>query len=308
MTLRGRRVIVAGAGLAGLTAARELAQQGAVVRVFEASDRLGGRVRTFRDPPIAPFHAELGGEFIEQDHVAIRRLCRQFRLPLERILLRGFGLAIRGGGRTRVFRRQTPLWKKFAEAFTPYVDALERANRDWHSTAAAAVARRSVREVLNEANASVSVKALAAALRNLYVAEPEDLSALLAVEEVLEGGDPSRLVAYRIAGGNDRLIDALVENGGFQVDRRHVVRAVTQRPQSLSVSVEGPTGRRETVIARAIVMALLLTACPSVLRQRRCCGLSRRGGARLACLARLAPTCRSARCGTRQKINAARRS
>ena len=40
------RVIVVGAGLAGLTCAKVLAERGAEVAVFEASDGVGGRVRT----------------------------------------------------------------------------------------------------------------------------------------------------------------------------------------------------------------------------------------------------------------------
>ena len=47
--LRGRSVIVAGAGLAGLTAAVELLDDGATVTVLEARDRVGGRVWTIRD-------------------------------------------------------------------------------------------------------------------------------------------------------------------------------------------------------------------------------------------------------------------
>ncbi len=40
------KVIVVGAGLAGLTCAKVLAERGAEVVVFEASDGVGGRART----------------------------------------------------------------------------------------------------------------------------------------------------------------------------------------------------------------------------------------------------------------------
>src|ERR671916_1220665 len=40
------KIVIAGAGLAGLTCAKVLRERGAEVAVFEASDGVGGRVRT----------------------------------------------------------------------------------------------------------------------------------------------------------------------------------------------------------------------------------------------------------------------
>lgn len=55
-------VVVIGAGMAGVTAARALASGGARVVVVEAGDRIGGRVSTVRDFAAAP--VEAGAEFI----------------------------------------------------------------------------------------------------------------------------------------------------------------------------------------------------------------------------------------------------
>ncbi len=53
-------VIVVGAGLAGLAAACELAEQGVAVTVLEADTRPGGRTRTLRHPFADDLHAEAG--------------------------------------------------------------------------------------------------------------------------------------------------------------------------------------------------------------------------------------------------------
>src|SRR5262245_24983376 len=56
-------VLVIGAGLAGLAAARRLANAGLHVTILEARDRVGGRVHTSRDPRF-PIPVELGAEFV----------------------------------------------------------------------------------------------------------------------------------------------------------------------------------------------------------------------------------------------------
>jgi monoamine oxidase len=54
--LSGRRVIVVGAGLAGLAAAQDLRASGAEVVVFEAGSRVGGRIRTDRSMGVPVEH------------------------------------------------------------------------------------------------------------------------------------------------------------------------------------------------------------------------------------------------------------
>ena len=56
-------VIVIGAGVAGLAAAADLARRGRRVRVYEARDRIGGRIHTIREPGLA-LPVELGAEFV----------------------------------------------------------------------------------------------------------------------------------------------------------------------------------------------------------------------------------------------------
>src|SRR5687767_2712786 len=61
---RDADVIVVGAGIAGLGAARALHEAGRRVLVLEARDRVGGRIRTHREPGFEQ-PVELGAEFID---------------------------------------------------------------------------------------------------------------------------------------------------------------------------------------------------------------------------------------------------
>lgn len=241
--LRGRRILIAGAGLAGLTAARDLVRRGASVRIVEARQRAGGRVWTLRGEPIAPFHAELGAEFIDKDHRAIRKLCRAVDLDLVRVLRRGFALALGQPRRVRVLRTAAAIWQKYSAIFQSRADALEAAEGDWSSTAAARIGADSVRQVLDRHGAEPSVVGFATALRNLYLADPDRLSALVAAEQVAEDVSPSAVPMYRVRGGLDRLVEALIAAHQMRVDLGHIVRSVAQSEHKVDVSIETPSGR-----------------------------------------------------------------
>lgn len=75
-----RQVIVVGAGLAGLVAARRLCDRGADVLVLEARDRVGGRLWSHRMPNGEI--VELGGEWISTSQKAVTGLANELGLGL----------------------------------------------------------------------------------------------------------------------------------------------------------------------------------------------------------------------------------
>jgi monoamine oxidase len=77
------RVLVLGAGLAGLAAARELDSAGFDVTMLEARSRPGGRVHTLREPFSDGLYAEAGAARIQDTHAFTLRYVKQFGLTLD---------------------------------------------------------------------------------------------------------------------------------------------------------------------------------------------------------------------------------
>ena len=77
--LKNKSICIIGGGVAGLTTAYELlTRTSAKVTLFEATDRLGGRVRTHRFDGAS--YGELGAMRIPHDHVGVRHYIDEFRL------------------------------------------------------------------------------------------------------------------------------------------------------------------------------------------------------------------------------------
>ena len=80
------RVVIVGAGLAGLTCAYRLKQAGVDATLYEANPRVGGRCWTRRNDFVDSQIAEHGGELIDQGHTRTRQLAQELRLPLDNLL------------------------------------------------------------------------------------------------------------------------------------------------------------------------------------------------------------------------------
>lgn len=81
------RIAIVGGGIAGLSAAMTLQDRGIASTVYEASDRVGGRMHSDRSGYWANGQvSEFCGELIDTGHKTIRSLAKRFNLPLVDLL------------------------------------------------------------------------------------------------------------------------------------------------------------------------------------------------------------------------------
>jgi monoamine oxidase len=238
-----------------LVAARDLIARGAEVHLLEARGRLGGRVWTVHDPEFSAVPLEMGGEFIDGEHAAIRALCHEFRLTLTPVLKEGFGLALDVNGRVRLFNGQKPVWSDFKKALVREVEAFRAAKCDWNSTVAGAIARHSMHDLLKARGASREVLAMAQGLRGFFLADSDRLSALVAVELAMQPKDPGHTSVSRIKGGNDRLINALAKQPKLRVSLKAVVGRIEHDQSGVRVHVTDDSQRRTIVSGDYAVLA-----------------------------------------------------
>ena len=77
------RIAIVGGGIAGLSAALRLQDKGIGATVYEASDRIGGRMHSDRSGYFSNGQvAEFCGELIDTGHTTIQALAKRFHLPL----------------------------------------------------------------------------------------------------------------------------------------------------------------------------------------------------------------------------------
>jgi monoamine oxidase len=200
------RVIVAGAGFAGLMAADRIAAAGHEVVVLEARDRVGGRVWSAELAPGDPRTViERGAEFVLDGYDVMRGVLARLGLNL--------------AGTTMSYYEREP--------------------RGGEPATAAEVARCA--DVIAAAAASAGPRTSLARVARAWTGSPAAVAAYLSRVTVTDGTAAGRLSArcaaglagdftarptWRVAGGNQRLADGLAERLGPAVRLGCPVRAV----------------------------------------------------------------------------------
>jgi monoamine oxidase len=247
------RVVVAGAGLAGLVAAYELVRRGHQVTVLEARDRPGGRVHTLRDGWDDGLHAEAGAVFVPGDHFHTVGYARELGVPLvpvpvrrgggERYFVRGRAVTVAPGRRAEwpLALRPDEAGRAPGALLARYLDPLLERLGDprhpaWPGEAALALDGMSLAELLRSQGASGAAVEL---VRLGYLDEwgdgVERCSALFLLRDRALRGQGE---IHRVEGGTDRLPHAFAARLGARIRYGAAVRAIEHGPAGVRVAYE----------------------------------------------------------------------
>ena len=238
-------MLVAGAGLAGLSAARALESLGARATVVDARERVGGRVWTIRDSFRGGQHAEAGADLIDSEQHAVVNLAKDMGLRLVPILKRGFGYC-GANRRGRVCIQSVEQdFRSIGDAFDDLIDQYRLSERRWDSAITRHMARQSVADWLNATRADEWLKSRLRGLRGFFLADPEDLSLLALVDFIAEGGFGSTGDFLRIEDGNDRLATEMARRLRSPVRLRTILRRVRQQDGRVTAALDDRSGLHE---------------------------------------------------------------
>ncbi len=207
-----RKVVVVGAGLAGLASAYELSTLGYDVVVIESRDRVGGRVHSLHD--LAKDRViEAGGEFIGSNHPVWIAYAGKFHIALAKghtgdeqgahsLLVDGQKLNHKDA--EQLYREMEAAFAAMTQDARSVLEATP-----WQSPHAANLDRKSIADwIAHLACAPRSKRALRAYFTGLNGVEPERQS-YLAMLAAVKGGGLERYwtdsETYRCRGGNQQL-------------------------------------------------------------------------------------------------------
>lgn len=264
-----REVLVIGAGLAGLAAARELDGAGHEVTVLEARSRPGGRVRTLREPFAGDLYAEAGAVAFSEAYTEATRYVDE--LGLERAAWDQPELASLyhlQGRRLTVEPGEVPDWPYDLTAreaelgplglleeyvFSPLPSAIGKPEA-WSEPPLVGLDEMSLAEFMRSHGASEGAVELIHDTQwfRLAMHDGSALSSALADFGLFMGGTP-----FVLSGGNDRLPAAMARE--LSRDIRYGVEVTGIRDTGSGVEVAAERGdRMETYEADRVVCTVPL--------------------------------------------------
>jgi len=264
------RIVILGAGTAGLTCAFRLQQRGIRATILEASPRVGGRMYSLQNFFPDDQTAELGGELIDTDHHAIRNLARELGVELIDLTYldqsNGHDYFIDG----RLYKADA----EWIEAVRPLAEAVRRdigadgenCEIDWKggTEKGKQLDSMSVAEWLDRNRVTGTIrKVIEAAYVGEYGLQLDEQSALnllcvIGTEQDSFGIFGESNERFRSKGGNGSIPIRLAQELERGVDLGNAVEAIRNRGSRFEISVSRGTSKA-SIPADVIVSTIPLT-------------------------------------------------
>jgi monoamine oxidase len=250
-----KKVLILGAGVAGMVAALELLKRGHTPIVLEARTRAGGRIYTMRAPFAQGLHAEAGAMRIPTTHELTMYYVHKFGLelypftsPNPQAYYHLHGTKFRRGDLDKDFgqiRGQFPglstlnnVWQHWDDTVRLYVDKVKKEGEAGWQEILDTLDWLSVRAFLELKGWTEDDIELYGLLSN------EEAEMNFSIIQVLREESLHDYAAlHQIRGGTDRLTDALFRELSPWLRLGAVVRAIGQNPDSAFVHYETQGGR-----------------------------------------------------------------
>ena len=266
-----QKVIVVGAGVAGLIAAFELMQSGHDVTVFEARMRPGGRIHTLRDEFADGLYAEAGAIDFGDAYTVLQHYISAFNLPFNED---GATEKVSGAKDVYYLNNKRYVIPSGSELNWPYsLSAEERklglhglwdkyvthaaqrignpASAEWPSSAARELDGVTLNDFLRKQGASDAVIAV---LRMTFLGE--DFDHVSALQDMVWQPFFDRNKKWmNLKGGNDLLPRAFAERLGMRMHYGAALRKLTQDKDKVRLSV-ARGGALEQVEADRVILAI----------------------------------------------------
>jgi monoamine oxidase len=229
-------VVVLGAGMAGLAAARRLVEHGLDVELLEATDRIGGRVRTEHAETSLP--AELGPEYVHGEPPVTLALLEEAAIGRDPIT------DVHHSQREGRLVIEPDVWGRFGR----FLRKAPPASRD--ESAARYLARRQL-----DPRDALLFETL---IEGFYAAPIGDISIVSIAEDA--GGASGAAAMARVHGGYGPLATFLLQRAqsvGARIRYGHVVRAIDWSSDRVRVDFDH-AGARGSLAARRVVITLPL--------------------------------------------------
>lgn len=262
-------VLIAGAGLAGLSAAHELTRAGCDVVVIEARSRVGGRVLTLRSPFDEGLYAEAGPVAFSERHPLVLEYAKRLGISIQPILPRDMPVRyFLGGKRLTVRENGVADWPVGVTAeerrvglygmVERYTGAGVRALGDptaqgWPTREHIKLDRLSFGQYLSRQGASAAAIALLRPMYEMWGDGIDHVSALFLLRDSSIGMVGERWFTF--SGGNDALPEALGRTLSAKILLNTPIARIQQNHKAVEVTVTR-NGQTEKLEAEYLVCTI----------------------------------------------------